>query len=133
MNLSMVRDDLKTALATITGLNAYDTMPAKPEVPCAVVIPSRIDVHKAFGGGVCDIRFVIQILVQLADWPSAQDQLDGYISLVTSGSVSDAVEAASRAFMVETIDNYGTVVAGEGEAATRYGSVHLNVLVMTSS
>lgn len=131
MNLSTIRDDLKTRLATITGLNTYDTVPAKPEVPCAIVEPFAGTPHQSFERGSGDVRFTVTMLVQCADWPSAQDALDGFISTGT-GSVIDALETASGGsedVTVESWDNYGTSALGEN----LYGTVVFHVLVPTSS
>jgi hypothetical protein len=132
MNLATIRDDLKARLATITGLTTYDTVPAKPEVPCAIVQPTTINVHVSFERGSSDVRFSVLILVQCADWPSAQDALDGYCSIGVVGSVVDALEAAttgSEDVTVETIDNYGTTTVGEN----MYGTVTFNVLTGMST
>jgi hypothetical protein len=132
MNLGTVRDDLKTRLATVTGLTTYDTVPAKPEVPCAVVQPGLILVHASFDRGSCDVGFRVMVLVQCADWPSAQDALDGYCALGASGSVVDALEGAaggSEDVTVDTIDGYGTVPVGEN----LFGTVTFNVTVRMSS
>jgi hypothetical protein len=132
MNLATVRDDLKTRLATITGLTAYDTVPAKPEVPCAVVQPASINVHASFERGSSDVRFTVQVLVQCADWPSAQDALDGYASIGQSGSIVDALETAaggSEDVTVETVNGYGLAQVGENQ----YGTVTFNVLIGMSS
>jgi hypothetical protein len=132
MNLSTIRDDLKTRLATITGLTAYDTVPAKPEVPCAVVQPATITVHSSFERGSSDVGFTVLILVQCADWSSAQDALDGYCAIGASGSVVDALETAaggSEFVTVDTIDGYGTTTLGEN----MFGTVTFNVTVAMSS
>src|SRR5688572_33027773 len=93
MNLATIRDDLKARLATISGLTTYDTVPAKPEVPCAIVQPTTITPHVTFEQGSSDVRFSVQVLVQCADWPSAQDALDGYASIGTGSSIVDALES----------------------------------------
>lgn len=132
MNLGAIRDDLKARLATIADLTTYDTVPAKPEVPCAIVTPTTITVHVTFERGSSDVRFSVLMLVQCADWPSAQDALDGYVSIGTAASVVDALESATTGnedVTVETIDSYGTVSVGEN----LYGTVTFNVLIGTSS
>lgn len=131
MNLSTIRDDLKTRLATISGLQTYDTVPAKPEVPCAIVEPFAGTPHQSFERGSGDVRFTVTMLVQCAEWQSAQDALDGYVSTGT-GSVIDALETAtggSEDVTVESWDNYGTSALGEN----LYGTVVFHVLVPTSS
>lgn len=132
MNLATIRDDLKARLATITGLTTYDTVPAKPEVPCAIVQPTLITVHQTFERGACEVRFSVQVLVQCADWASAQDALDSYVSIGTGSSVVDVLESPTTGtedVTVETIDNYGTVQHGENQ----YGAVTFNVLTLMSA
>lgn len=132
MNLATIRDDLKARLATITGLTTYDTVPAKPEVPCAIIQPTTINVHVTFERGSCDVRFSVLVLVQCADWPSAQDALDSYVSIGTATSIVDVLESPTTGtedVTVETIDNYGTVQVGENQ----YGTVTFNVLTGMSA
>lgn len=132
MNLATIRDDLKARLATITGLTTYDTVPAKPEVPCAIVQPTTITVHVTFERGSSDVRFSVLVLVQCADWPSAQDALDSYVSIGTATSIVDVLESPTTGtedVTVETIDNYGTVQVGENQ----YGTVTFNVLIGMSA
>lgn len=129
MDLAAIRDDLKTRLATIGGITAYDTVPAKPEVPCAIVHPGLITFHRTFDRGSCDVRFTVVILVQCADWPSAQDALDSYVSTGTATSIVDALEQAAGGtddITVETSDGYGTTTIGEN----MYGTVIFNVLMV---
>lgn len=127
MNLATIRDNLKARLATIDELTTYDTVPAKPEVPCAIVQPTTIIPHVTFEHGSSDVRFSVTVLVQCADWPSAQDALDNYVSIGAGTSIVDALESLSTGtedVTVETIDNYGTVQHGESQ----YGTVTFNVL-----
>lgn len=130
MNLATIRDDLKARLGTISGLQVYDTFPAKPEVPCAAVLPASGIPHSAMGPEA-DVRFAVQILVQLAEWSSTQDALDGYVSTGSAGSAIDAIEQATTGtedVMVESWDNYGKADLEDG---TSYGTVTLNVRVRT--
>lgn len=131
MNLSTIRDDLKARLATISGLTTYDTVPAKPEVPCAIVQPKSGLVHAAFERGSGDIQVAIMVLVQCADWPSAQDALDDYLGVGTATSITDALELTAGAAMVtvDTWNEYGLATVGE----SMYGTVTLNLTVLTSS
>lgn len=132
MNLATVRDDLKTRLATVSGLAAYDTVPAKPEVPAAVVQPASARVHSSGERGSCEIEFKVLALVQCADWPSAQDALDVFVSIGVTGSLIDALETAaggSEQVTVTDWDGYGTTMVGEN----MYGTVTLNVTVWMSS
>lgn len=134
MNLATIRDDLKTRLATISGLQVYDTVPASPVVPCAIVTPSSIIVHAAFERGACEVRFTVQVLVQLAEWATAQDALDGYCAIGASTSVVDAIELQTTGgedATVETVEDYGTTTSDDG--LTSYGTVTFNVVVHTSA
>jgi len=135
MNLATIRTDLKTRLATNTGLTVYDTVPAKPVVPCAVIQPKMISpVHATFERGSGDVHVTILMLVQCADWPTAQNALDAYVSVGTTGSIVDALElnagsGGTEDVTVDTIDGYGTVQVGEN----LYGTVSFNAIVRMSS
>jgi hypothetical protein len=131
MNLATIRDDLKARLATIGGLTTYDTVPAKPEVPCAIVQPKSGLVHATFERGSGDIQVEVTVLVQCADWPSAQDALDSYLSVGATGSMVDALEltAGAAVVTVDTWAEYGTATVGDA----MYGTVTLNLTVLTSS
>jgi len=132
VNLSTVRDDLKARLATVSGLQTYDTIPAKPEVPCAILKPASCTVHSSFDRGSSELRFDVLVLVQAADWPSAQDALDGYLALGVSGSLIDVLESpttGSEDVTVESWDSYDPLQISE----QIYGSVVLHVLIGMSS
>lgn len=131
MNLATIRDDLKARLATISGLTTYDTVPAKPEVPCAIVQPKSGLVHATFERGSGDILVEVTVLVQCADWPSAQDALDSYLSVGVAGSIVDALEltAGAAVVSVDTWSDYGTANVGDA----LFGTVTLNLTVLTSS
>lgn len=131
MNLSTIRDDLKARLATISGLTTYDTVPAKPEVPCAIVQPKSGLVHSTFERGSGDIQVAVIVLVQCADWPSAQDALDTYMAVGATGSIVDALEltAGAAEVSVETWENYGT----DSSLGDMYGTVTLNLTIRSSS
>lgn len=79
--LTQIRTGLATKLATISGLNAYATAPGQINVPAAVVTPGQplIDFDEAAGGGPDTYYLMIMVLVQLADNPLAQEQLDAYL------------------------------------------------------
>jgi hypothetical protein len=91
--LTQIRTGLATRLATIAGLNAYATAPGQVNVPAAVVAPGRplIDFDEAGGGGPDTYYLTILVLVQMADTPLAQEQLDAYLPRGT-GCVKTAVE-----------------------------------------
>lgn len=129
MDLGATRDTIKTALATISGLQVYDTVPANPEVPCAIVIPDGATYHEALDSTSNGLRFAIRVLVQLGEWASAQDLLDSYCSTGTSTSIPDAMEATDTV-TVETFDSYGIATLGTENNPVSYGTVvfHASVL-----
>lgn len=131
MNIAAIREDLQTRLQTIDGLETYDTTPAAPQVPCVIVYPISGLVHEAFERGASNIRFGLQILVQLADWPSAQNALDSYLTVGSTTSIVDAVELnlyGGEDVTVENWDGYGQVEIG----SVTYASVTFYVVVLTS-
>jgi len=113
MDLAAARTAVKNRLATISGLTAYDTVPGSPQVPCVIVRPELIDLSAVFDVGPADVRFALQVLVQLSDWASAQNALDAYISTGTSTSIADAFNAGAPNAAVLTADGYGHVDYGE--------------------
>lgn len=127
MNLTTIRNDIAARLATISSLHAFATVPASIVVPCAVVHVENLVPHQDLEGDF-NLKLKVQLIVGLADWPTAQNQLDGYIS---SGQVVSAVETASTGsedVTVMLIDNYGSTESADG---TRYATVdfHLDVYV----
>lgn len=94
-SLSSLRDGIKTRLATISGLRAYDTWPDQPNVPAAIVKPLRWDYRQAIGG-VNRVTFEIIILAAGYDASTigrAQEKLDAYLDDTGSNSVKAAIEA----------------------------------------
>jgi hypothetical protein len=131
MNIAAIRTDIQTRLQTIAGLQVYDTTPANPQVPCVIVYPISGLVHDAFDRGTENVRFGLQILVQLADWPSAQNALDSYLTVGSTTSIVDAVELnlyGGEDVTVENWDGYGHMAIGE----VTYASVTFYVTVLTS-
>lgn len=129
MDLAARRTQLKTLLSTISGLQIYDTVPARINAPCAVIAPSSIDTNPVMGAGFFDIEFTVQLMVQLADWASAQKQLDGFLSTGTANSVWDALEkAGSQINMDMERGSYGTVSFDDG--ASTFLSVTLRASML---
>lgn len=91
MNVSTVRDGLKTRLQTITGLRAYDVIPDKVTPPCAIVgqLDFTFDIDNARGldQASCDIYVIVQRL----DARSGQNKLDEYLGSGSS-SIKSAIE-----------------------------------------
>ena len=91
MNISTVRDGLKTRLQTITGLRAYDVIPDKVTPPCAIVgqLDFTFDIDNARGldQASCDIYVIVQRL----DARSGQNKLDECLGS-GSKSIKSAIE-----------------------------------------
>ncbi len=132
MNITAIRADIANRLEAISGLQVYDKVPGNPQVPCVVIHPVSGVVHDAFERGASGLRFGLQVLVQLADWPSAQDALDGYLTIGSPTSIVDAVElnlTGGDDVTVENWDGYGHLSIGD----TDYATVTLYAVVLTSA
>ena len=77
--ISAIRDGLKTRLATITSLHAYDVLPDNLVVPAAIVRPLRGDYYSTMTNKPHD-QFEILVLVALVRLSTGQDALDPYLS-----------------------------------------------------
>ena len=88
-------------------------------------------VARCFGANTPRPQIKNRLLVQLADWASAQNALDSYITMGGAASVIDALEApggdSALDVTVETVDNYGHISIGDQS----YGSVTFTALVLT--
>ena len=127
-----VRAGLKTRLATISGLHASATMPAKPAPPAAAPKLLRWRYHPSFEGGVV-YTFLVWIYVdRQADLNRAQTALDAYLSPTGANSVIAAIEADQRlAGVVDSTtvsggDDYGQVEVGGAQLLA--GAVEVEVL-----
>ena len=97
MNPSTVRDNLKTALATISGMRCLDTVPDSVNIPTngAVAIVGMLDLtydftlNRGFDSATCSILVVVGRMSESA----AQDRLDAYLASSGSSSVKAAIEA----------------------------------------
>lgn len=91
MNVSSVRDGLKTRLATVSGLRVSDIIPDKVNPPCAIVgqLDFTFDIDNARGLDIatCDVY----VIVQRFDARSAQNKLDEYLGS-GSKSIKSAIE-----------------------------------------
>lgn len=91
--LSAIRDGLKTRLATITGLRAYDTIPDDINIPAAIVgVPESIEFDTTYGRGADRYTIPVRVYASLASERAGQDKLDGYLAASGSGSVKAAIE-----------------------------------------
>lgn len=108
--LETIRTSLETALATVSSLNAYDTVPGQINTPAAIVAPDTIEYEVDFDGGAT-YRLPIQFLASLGDWGTAQRQLDGYIA--HDGTAVAALEASNLEVRVLALENYGLTTFGD--------------------
>lgn len=117
--LAGLRDGLRTNLATISGLRAYDTVPDNPSPPFAVILPSSIRYWTAMNRGVSEYEFTILVVVGRVSERIAQDTLDSYCNPSGSTSVPVAVESSptlgGQAFDCRVVEmrNYQQLAIGE--------------------
>ncbi len=115
-----IRDNLKTALATISGLRAHDTIPELVNPPAAVVgPPDSIIYDMTFGGVSMRWTLVVRVYVAKVSERTAQDKLDGYIAPTGSGSIKAVIESdktlsgAVDTCRVTECRNYGVFRVGD--------------------
>ena len=104
MNVSTVRDGLKTRLQTITGLRAFDLIPEVPTPPCAIVgqldFTFDIDNQRGLDQASVDVYVIVQRISERA----GQDKLDLYLAGSGTGSVKTALESdRSLGGLVDTL------------------------------
>ncbi len=92
MNPSTVRDRLKTALQTISGLRAYDLIPDTVVPPAAVVgqLDFTFDIDNA--RGLDQAQVDVLVIVQRFSERAGQDKLDSYLAGSGSTSIKAAIE-----------------------------------------
>lgn len=86
-----IRLAIKTRLATINGLNVYDVMPMKPELPGAAVALRSGAFDQDMDGSTL-FRFYIWIYGSGADLERSQRRLDAYLTASGATSIKEAVE-----------------------------------------
>ncbi len=89
---STVRGALKTRLATITGLKAYDHIPDSINVPGAVVGQLDIDFDASLNRGFDRASCTILLIVGRMSESAGQTKLDGFLASSGSTSVKAAIE-----------------------------------------
>lgn len=90
---STVRTNLKTRLATISGLRVYDHVPDSVNVPAAVVGQLDITFDASFNRGFDNATCTIILIVGRMSEQAGQSKLDGYLAGTGSTSVKAAIEA----------------------------------------
>lgn len=91
-SLASIRTGLKTRLATITGINAYDVAPGTPNLPAAMVLPGSIEFDESMGRGSDLLTFEVRLLVAESTMELSQTQLDAYLAGSGASSVKAAIE-----------------------------------------
>jgi hypothetical protein len=92
--ISQVKDGLKTAINTVSGLRAFDYQPDQVNPPFAWPTLDTITYHQTGmnNGGVV-MNFTVTLVVNRAAERVAQDQLDQYMSWDGAKSLRAAIEA----------------------------------------
>jgi hypothetical protein len=92
--ISQVKDGLKTAINTVSGLRAFDYQPDQVNPPFAWPTLDTITYHQTgmAAGGVV-MNFTVTLVVNRASERTAQDQLDQYMSWDGAKSLRAAIEA----------------------------------------
>ncbi len=95
MDLSAIRDGLKTRLATITSLanRCHDVWPDSVNVPAALVKPVSLEFHESFGDATVGTFEVVLLAAALDQgFARGQDTLDAYLNETGTSSVKAAIE-----------------------------------------
>lgn len=91
--ISQVMTAIKTRLATITGLQAYDYASDKPEPPCAFpMVPPIRSYRSTMGRGLYEIEIPVVLLVSAILDRDGQHKLASYASATGSSSIILAIE-----------------------------------------
>lgn len=92
--ISQVKDGLKTAIATVSGLRAFDYQPDQVNPPFAWSTLDTITFHQTGmqSGGVT-MNFTVTLVVNRSSERVAQDELDKYMSFDGAQSLRAAIEA----------------------------------------
>ena len=92
--ISQVKDGLKTAINTVSGLRAFDYQPDQVNPPFAWPTLDTVTYHQTGmnNGGVV-MNFTLTLVVNRASERTAQDQLDQYMNWDGAKSLRAAIEA----------------------------------------
>jgi hypothetical protein len=125
-----IKTALATALATITGLRAYDRQPDNLNAPFAFPSLDSIEYHGAMSNGLVTQTYRISVIVGRAAERSAEDRLDAYLSY-DQGGVRYAIEADptlggyARTSIVESAGSIQTIDGND----TTYLMIEFRVIV----
>lgn len=125
-----IKTALATALATITGLRAYDRQPDNLNAPFAFPSLDSIEYHGAMSNGLVTQTYRISVIVGRAAERSAEDRLDAYLSY-DQGGIRYAIEADptlggfARTSIVESAGSIQTIDGND----TTYLMIEFRVIV----
>lgn len=95
-NPRLIRQNLRTRLESISGLQVYDRWPNSiPNMPCAILMPPRSEPEQTFGRGDLT-RWNIEVYVFHALTPGyeqANDLLDPLLATSSTGGIYGAIHA----------------------------------------
>lgn len=95
MTIAAVRNAMKTAIETVSGLRAFDYIQDSIEAPCAHVVPLDFDPRMVLGESKAEYQFQIRIYAARAAAQQNQILLDGYREVSGPTSVTAAVQGNS--------------------------------------
>lgn len=90
---TQIKVALKTALATITVLRAYDRQPDNLNAPMAWPMLESVSYHGAMRGGLVTHNFTVSVVVGRSSERTAQTALDDFVGYDGGSSVRAALEA----------------------------------------
>ena len=123
MNISSIRDGLKTRLQTISGLRCYDVLPDGFAPPAALVAPpSLVQYGASLGHAWNRTQLTVRLLVAKASDRAAQDKLDAYLGTGAATSVADAIEGDTT---LGGTCNLARVLSAQGIGVYDYSGVPL--------
>lgn len=94
---STVRDNMKTALQSVSGLRVLDTLPDSANIPTngALAVVGMLDMTYDFtlNRGFDSATLSVLVIVGRMSESAAQDRLDGYLQSSGATSIKTAIEA----------------------------------------
>lgn len=94
--IATVRSTMGTAVATITGLRAYDYIQDTINAPCAHIVPLEYDPRYVFSAAKVKYPFQVRIYVDREPADQNQKLLDGYREMTGSTSVLAGLQLQSN-------------------------------------
>lgn len=131
--ISQIRDALKAALATVSGLEVHDTVPGQITPPAAVVWRLSGPRPSTLGSATFDYTFKVTMLLSISDETGGQDDLDTYL---TPTGASSVIRAIDDSMTLPDIVEYAQVQDVERDQVIEYaGASYLSadILVLVGS